>query len=149
MPAFETDLLSDLIRRKRSCLVQLRDMGAKQLELVRAGNITDLLELLAAKQHVLIQLQQVERQLDRFRGEDPQQRRWRTPDARQKCAADLAECESLLAGILAQEKQSERELAQRRDEVAAQLSGVHTASQARSAYLAQPQSASGNLNLVS
>jgi len=135
-------LLGDLIRRKRSCLVQLRHMGAKQLELVRAGKITDLLELLAAKQHVLIQLQQVERQLDRFRGEDPQQRRWRTPEARQECATDLAE-------IMAQEKQSEQELVQRRDEAAARLAGVHTASQARSAYLAQPQVAAGRLNLLS
>jgi hypothetical protein len=149
MSAFETDLLGDLIRRKRSCLVQLRHMGTKQLELVRAGNITDLLELLAAKQHVLIQLQQVERQLDRFRGGDPQQRRWRTPEARQECAADLAECEGLLAEIMVQEKQSEQELVQRRDEAAARLAGVHTASQARSAYLAQPQIAAGQLNLLS
>jgi hypothetical protein len=149
MPALETDLLGDLIRRKRSCLVQLRDMGGKQLELVRAGNITDLLELLAAKQHVLIRVQQVERQLDCFRGQDPQQRRWRTPEARQECAADLAECEGLLAQIMTQEKQSEQELIQRRDEAAAQLEGVHTASQARVAYLAQPPLAAGYLNLVS
>jgi len=94
-------------------------------------------------------LQQVERQLDRFRGEDPQQRRWRTPEARQECAVDLAECESLLAGIMALEKQSEQELVQRRDEAAARLAGVHAAGQARSAYLAPPQLAAGNLNLVS
>jgi len=149
MSEFETDLLGDLIRRKRSCLAQLRHMGTKQLELVRAGNINDLLELLATKQHVLIQVQQFERQLDRFRGEDPQKRRWRTPEARQACAADLAECERLLARIMAQEKQSEQELVQRRDEAAARLAGVHSAGEARSAYTAQPQPAAGRLNLVS
>ncbi len=149
MAVLETDLLSDLIQRKRSCLVQLRDMGGKQIELVREGNITDLLELLAAKQHVLIQLQQVERQLDRFRGEDPQKRHWRTPQERQECAGGLAECERLLAQIVVQEKQSEQELIRRRDEAAAQLAGVHTASQARGAYLAQARAGAGELDIVS
>jgi hypothetical protein len=149
MSELETDLLSDLMRRKRSSLVQLRDMGGRQLELIQKGNITDLLELLAAKQHVLIQLQQVEQQLGRFRGEDPKKRRWRTPEMRQACAADLAESERLLAEIVAQEKQSERQLIRRRDEAAERLAGVHTASQARTAYLAQPGVGPGQLNLVS
>jgi hypothetical protein len=149
MTALETDLLSDLIRRKRSCLVQLRDMGGKQLELIQGGNVSDLLELLAAKQHVLIQLQQVERQLDPFRGENPQTRRWSTPQKRQECAGDQADCERLLAHIVTQEKQSEQELTRRRDEVAARLSGVHTASQARGAYLAQPRVGTRQLDLVS
>jgi hypothetical protein len=147
MPALETDLLSDLIQKKRSCLVQLRDMGGKQLELAREGEITHLLELLAAKQHVLAQLQKVERQLDRFRGQDPQQRHWRTSQERQACAGNQAECERLLAQIVIQEKQSEQELIQRRDEAAAQLSGAHSASQARGAYLAQPWSRAGQLDL--
>lgn len=149
MSDFETDWLGDLIRRKRSCLAQLLQLGMTQLELVRAGRINELLELLAAKQHVLTQVQQLERQLDRFRGEDPQKRRWRTPEARQACAADLADCERLLAQIMAQEKQSEQELVLRRDEAAARLAGVHSAGEARSAYTAQLQPAAGRLNLVS
>ena len=72
--------------------------------------MTDLLELLAAKQHVLAQLQQVERQLDRFRGEDPHKRVWQTPGRRQECADRLVDCEALLVQIMAQEKQSEQEL---------------------------------------
>ena len=149
MSALDTDLLSDLIQRKRSCLVQLRDMGTKQLELVREGNMTQLLELLAVKQQVLIQLQQVERQLDGFRGEDPQDRHWSSPRARQECAARLGECEQILVQIVAQEKQSEQELIRRRDEVASQLAGVHTANEARGAYLAQWQADAPQLNLVS
>jgi len=150
MSALDTDLLSDLIQRKRSCLVQLRDMGEKQLVLVHEGNMTQLLELLAVKQHVLIQLQQTERGLDRFRDEDPQKRVWSSPAKRQQCAANLADCERLLAQIVAQEKQSEQELIRRRDEAADRLAGVHTAGQARGAYTAQWQSnTKRHLNLVS
>jgi hypothetical protein len=149
MTMFETDLLSDLIDRKRSCLAQLRGMGEKQLELVRGGSMTELLELLAAKQRVLAQLQHVERQLDRFRGDDPEKRHWRTPGRRQECADRAAECEALLAQIMTQEKHSEQELIRRRDEAAARLDGAHTASQARGAYLAQPRIAIRQLDLTS
>jgi hypothetical protein len=149
MSVFETDVLSDLIGRKRSCLGQLRAIGERQLDLVRQGSVSDLLELLAVKQHVLVQLQQLERQLDRFRGEAPAQRRWRSPDARQECAARQAECESLLAEIMAQERQSEQELTRRRDEAAARLEKMHTASQARGAYLAEPRGGLARLDLIS
>jgi hypothetical protein len=149
MSIFETDLLSDLIQRKRSCLAQLRGMGDKQFELARSGAITQLLELLAAKQHVLVRLQEVERQLDRFRGEDPERRQWRSPQKREQCAADQAECERLLAEIVIQEKRSEQELIRRRDEAAAQLSGAAWADQARGAYLAQPSGGPAQLDLVS
>jgi hypothetical protein len=150
MSVLDTDLLSDLIQRKRSCLVQLCSMGEKQLELVQEGNITQLLELLAVKQHVLVQLQQVERELDRFRGEDPEKRRWSSPEKRQRCAANQTDCERLLARIVVQEKQSEQNLIRRRDEAAARLEGVHTASQARGAYLAPWRPDTGRqLNLVS
>ncbi len=149
MSAFETDILSDLIGRKRSCLAQLRAIGERQLGLVRQGGMSDLLELLAVKQHVLVQLQQIERELNPFRGEDPAQRQWRSSEARQECAARLAECEVLLAQIMAQERQSEQELTRRRDEAAARLEDVHTASQARGAYLDEPRGGLAHLNLVS
>ena len=148
MSVLETELLSDLIDRKRSCLVQLHEIGRKQLELVRRGTMTDLLELLATKQHVLMQLQQVESDLDPFRGDDPEQRCWQSPQKRQACADRLRDCETLLAEITAQERQSEQELIRRRDQIATQLEGVHAASYARGAYLAEPRSAQVQLNLV-
>jgi len=40
-----------LIRDKRECLVQLRELGRRQLELIDGGDITGLLDMLAAKPH--------------------------------------------------------------------------------------------------
>jgi hypothetical protein len=149
MPALPTDLLAELIQRKHACLVELREMGRRQFETVVEGSITALLDVLAAKQRVLGALQAVERELDPFRGQDPHQRPWRSPEARQACAATLAQCEALLGEILAQEKQSERELVRRRDEAAARLRGIHAAGQARGAYLPGPHFAPGQLDLMS
>lgn len=143
-----TDLLSDLIRRKHNCLLHLRDLGQRQLDLVRQGSMDELLDLLAAKQHLLAELQRIERGLDPFRDEDPDQRAWHAPEDRQRCAQELARCDALLAEIMAQEKQSEQELIRRRDEAARRLQGVHTAAQARRAY-ADGRPATAGLDLTS
>ena len=49
------------------------------------------------------------------------------PDDRRRCAAELGQCEQILAEIIEQEKQSEHVLVKRRDEVVVQLQGVHMA----------------------
>jgi hypothetical protein len=59
-----TDLLSQLVRARLTCLTQLRDIGLKQMELVRDGNMTALLNLLSAKQRPLTELQRIESALD-------------------------------------------------------------------------------------
>jgi len=143
-----TDLLSDLIRRKHNCLLHLHDLGQRQLGLVRRGSMDELLDVLAAKQHLLVELQRIERGLDPFRHQDPDQRIWHSAEDRQRCAQQLARCDALLAEIMAQEKQSEQELIRRRDEAARQLQGAHTAALARRAY-AEGRPATAGLDLTS
>ena len=149
MPAFETDVLAELIRSKRECLVQLREMGRRQLELIDEGDMTGLLDVLTAKQRSLDKLQQIERSLDPFRDQDPAQRRWRTAEDRRLCTEQLEQCERLLAEIISQEKCSEGTLLKRRDEAANRLQSAHLAGQAREAYTAQPDSRVKQIDLFS
>jgi hypothetical protein len=148
MPSLDTNLLADLVRAKHTCLVQLRDMGRRQLELVDEGNMTALLDVLSAKQRPLVELQRIEKALDPFRSQDPQQRCWRTAEDRAACADCLRQCDDLLAEIVGQEKRSEAALARRRQETAIQLSGVHLAGQALGAYAAPPRHESTHIDLV-
>ena len=145
----ETDLLADMIGQKYECLVGLRDMGRRQWELIQAGEITRLLDLLSAKQGAMAELQRIERALDPFRSQLPDARRWRTSETRRQCAEQLATCEGLLREIVEQEKQSESELVRRRDEAAARLQGAHAASQARGAYHAASVSQGVQIDLLS
>jgi hypothetical protein len=131
----ETDILKDLIRVKRECLSQLRDMGRKQLALIDEGNMTSLMDILAVKQRPLVNLQRIERALDPFRKQDPERRVWRSGSDRAQCAEQIKQCEILLAEIVSQEKCCEAALIRRRDEAAARLQGAHLAGQARHAYL--------------
>ncbi|MHC4400130.1 MAG: hypothetical protein ACYTG0_10665 [Planctomycetota bacterium] len=149
MTTLETDSLAELIRRKLDCLAQVLELGRKQLALVEADRMSELLDVLAAKQRLLVELERIEKGLEPFRGQDPEVRPWRTPEARRACANQLRQCEALLGEIVRQERQSERELIRRRDEVAAQLQEAHRASQARGAYTAQAQPELSRLDLAS
>ncbi len=149
MASLGTDILVQLIRAKRACLTQLHDLGRRQLELIDAGNLTGLLDLLAAKQRPLAELQRVQRAIDPFRAQDPANRRWQSPDARDACARDIDECDRLLREILEREKKSEEILSRRRDETAVCLQGMHAAGQARGAYAASGRIDVSQLNLLS
>ena len=132
-----TTLLADLIRRKHGLLVQLRDIGQRQKEVVDRGETATLLQLLATKQNMITLLQQVECELAPFHGEDPDERRWPAADARARCAQQAAECNRLLEEIVGLERQSADRMTARRNDVAAQLKQVYAAGQARDAYKAQ------------
>ncbi len=149
MTALETDLLAELIRRKQECLVQLREMGRHQLALIQQESMAALMDLLGTKQRMLIRLEQVERALDPFRGQDPETRTWRSSESRRACREAIQACEALLAEILALERQSEQELTRRRDETARRLRCAQGASEARGAYAALATPAVTQLDLTS
>jgi len=134
MTQLATDILAELIERKRRCLLQLRDVGHRQLELIESGEMSALLDLLASKQSMLLTLQKIERAMDPFRDQDPQSRQWRSPAHRARCGEMLQQCETLLGDIVTCEKYCETALVERRDATAVQLQGVQHAGQTFGAY---------------
>lgn len=134
MSTLATDHLADLVRKKHQILAQLCQVGKKQQQLVDGGSSQQLMQLLAAKQHLINGLQLVERHLRPFQAEDPDARVWRSPEVRQQCAQQADECRDLLAQVIQLEKQHETQMARRRDEVATQLQRSGAAQQATGAY---------------
>lgn len=145
----ETDLLVELVRRRRDCLAEMAGLGRRQLEVIRRDDLTQLMNVLAAKQRLLSELQAVERDLHPFRGQAPESRHWRSPADREGCADRLAECDAIYATILEQEKQGEQALRERRDEVAERLQVVHAAGRALCGYETPSVREGGALDLVS
>jgi hypothetical protein len=144
-----TEILAELVEKKHDLLVQLRDVGLRQMELIDGGDMTQLLKLLSSKQRLLTALQDIERQLNPFRRENPDDRVWRNPADRQRCAEVAARSEALLAEVVAQEKRSETQLRAHRDRVAEELEGAHQAARAASAYGDNPWTHSRQLDLSS
>ena len=90
------------------CLRQLAQLGSWQLEAVRVHDMNRLLAVLSAKQRLLVGLQRLERQLDPFRQQNADERRWVSDEARQRCAKLAAESEALLAQIVRQEVEANK-----------------------------------------
>lgn len=132
--AFDTDRLAELAGRRHDCLSQLHALSRRQLELIDQEDMTQLLGVLAAKQRVLGELHEVERGLDPFRGQNPDERRWRTPEARRQCADTIAKSEALFAEIIEREREGEEQMRRRRDQSAVRLQTARAATQARTAY---------------
>jgi hypothetical protein len=149
MPYASTDRLADLMDRKYACLAQLRELGGRQMALVEGGDMGELLKVLSAKQHLIHLLRGVEAEMEPYRHDDPDQRRWRSPADRARCAEVANRCQQMLDEVLAQEKQSEARLTARRDEVARRLKGAGNAQQARRAYVQQAGPTAGMLDLSS
>jgi hypothetical protein len=137
-----TERLAELIRKKHHVLVQLRDVGRRQLELVNGGDIATLLALLGAKQKLIGGLQALEQELAPYYAENPDDRQWASPEQRADCARQASDCNTLLEEIVVLEKAGAEKITVRRNEVASQLQQAHAATQVRSAYEAHSRRAS-------
>lgn len=129
-----TQQLAQLIAAKHDVLTQVRQLARRQVELVEEGDVGKLLGLLAAKQGLMLQLQDLERELDPFRRQDPDSRRWPSAEDRQRTRELATRCESLLSEIMVMEKNCETNMIQRRDAAASRLAGVGRAAEAAQAY---------------
>ena len=134
----DTDVLAQLINAKLELLSQLRQLAVRQAELIEAADMSRILSLLAVKQRLLNTVDDIERRLDPFRQQDPEQRVWQSPEHRQRARDASARCDVLLQEVIAIERQGETYLTRRRDQAADQLQGVHRSLQVAKAYLATP-----------
>jgi hypothetical protein len=144
---WDTDLLLEIAGLRLSLFEQLHSLGQRQLELIDQRDMTQLIHVLSAKHHVLAELQQTEKRLDPFRGQEPKLRRWRNALLRERCATVVEKSDQLLREILQQEKLAETRLEQHRNETAQRLQLAHSAGHARTAYAA-PAGRPGMLDIT-
>lgn len=134
----DTAQLAQLLERRHACLSQVAYLSRRQVELIDGGDLGTLLKILAGKQQLLGDLQTIERGLDPFRHQQPDQRHWPDPAERERCARLAADSDLLLGEIFQLEQRSAGGLQQRRDAAAERLQGLHSAQEARGAYLDHP-----------
>jgi hypothetical protein len=144
-----TDILMQLVRARYTCLVQLRDLGRRQSEMIDEGNVTGLLDLLSVKQKPLGDIQRIEKALDPYREQDPENRSWRSPEDRAACARLVVQCEELLKEIVAREQQCEEIMVQNRDATALRLQQLRSAGRAQGAYAAPAGAGISQIDLSS
>ena len=119
------------------------------MELIDQGNVTGLLDVLSVKQKPLSDIQRIEKALDPYRGQDPEQRQWRSADDRAACARLVRQCEALLREIVVHEKRCEEIMVQKRDATAVRLRQLRSAGQAQGAYAAPACTGISQIDLTS
>lgn len=144
-----TKNLVRLIQLKRELLGRIYELVQRQHRCVEKQEISRIMPVLSAKQQLIDHLQQVERELDPYRNDDPEARLWERPQDRQACADQAAENKKILAQILALEKNCEEELVAQRASTVEQLHANRTAREALQAYRPQVSGAGGRLDLSS
>jgi len=130
----QTEYLASLIDQKLAILEQMRQLSRVQQEHVANGEITHLLQILAAKQGLIVDLRATERKLDPYREQDPETRTWRSEEAREHCRLVSQRCDQLLGEVMQLEKQCEDALKQRRDSCAERLRDLQSGVAAHAAY---------------
>jgi flagellar biosynthesis/type III secretory pathway chaperone len=145
----DTDQLAELIDAKLAVLVQLLGLSRHQVQVIDDSDLSALLRVLAGKQQLVGQLDQLDRQLAPFTGQSSSVRVWASGQARQRCREQAARCEAVLREILLAEQEAERRMTQRRDAASQQLAAVNQASQAQRAYVPAMPLPSGTLDLTS
>ena len=131
---FETDRLVELVEQKLELLEQLRTLARRQGEYVQQGEMDRLLNLLAAKQKIVRQVQMTDRDLEPYRHDDPESRRWRSQELRDRCRQMADRCASLLSEVVLYEKQCTSQLEQQKQHTARRLETIDHANAARQAY---------------
>ena len=141
MSHLSTNNLVELIDKRHRCLLQLCNLGRKQAELIAGGQMGPLIRLIGAKNQLIAALQSVEQGLAPYHAQDPEDRDWTTPEARERCAQQVDDCQQLMRELMDLERQNEQNIIERRDKVASQLQAAQAAGAARGAYQAHQLSA--------
>lgn len=126
--------LATLITSRHRIIEHLHLLVQRQLEVVRSGDVTRLLESLGRKQYLLFEIEQIERQLDPYRHEEPELRIWPNPQTRTETQETIEESKRLLAEIHTIDEECMEELEKQKNTAERQTRKLETGSQVATAY---------------
>jgi len=133
----DTEKFFQLIREKHERLLRLRDFSQRQLQFVDEENMNALLELLAAKQKLLIEMEGADNELKKYRVDDPDQRIWTSPELRNQCREAVSQCDRLIREILETDHLAEQQLIEKKERAGQLLKQFDNSARVQNAYRQQ------------
>ncbi|MCL2743310.1 MAG: hypothetical protein FWE67_05620, partial [Planctomycetaceae bacterium] len=113
--------LHDLMLSEESVLTRLYSQSLTQIEVVRSGDTSRLLEFLARKQQTVTEFEELQKQLAPHRNIPPEQRKWKNEEERKQTEELINRCGELLKMIVENDTQSTVELSTQKEEIENQL----------------------------
>lgn len=127
----------ELINNKEQVLTRLYSASLTQLELVRSGDVSRLLDFLLRKQQIMNEFDELEQRLAPFVNLDPTERRWASEQERVKTGEKISRCAMLLEQIIENDRQSTDEMAAQKTDIEKQLKRIQQTNQVNSNYAKQ------------
>lgn len=140
--------LVELLARHWTSLEQIRALSEKQDPLIEAGQISELLKVLAEKSRRISELQEAHTELAPALA-DADLVRWNSPEQRAEVQAFWGQCQNVWKQLLERDAKSQERLRVLCDQTVEQLKMTRTASQAHSAYAGNHLSHARRLDLSS
>jgi hypothetical protein len=141
----DTNTLSDLISQRHAALVQLLELSQGQVDAIESNRMTDLMNILSAKQKPIQRLFELTSKLRPALHDDPDARHWPDQSQRIRCKEQQQQCEAMHAKLLEIEAECEAVLQTNRTEMTSRLERLSSGTDATSGYSqAQSYAASGS-----
>ncbi len=126
--------LSELIAQRWSALDELLELGRLQTEAINAGQMSQLMRILSAKQAPLNRLDSIAKLIRAAADDDPTQRAWDNPSIRESCRAQQEQCDQMHLDLLAIEAACETALQENRSSLQAEILQMNASHQAAKYY---------------
>jgi hypothetical protein len=137
VPMTDSEALFQLVRQKKECLEKLHACSGNQLRYVEQENIEALLEVLAFKQRLLIEIEGIDGQIKTYHVDDPEQRVWPSQQMREACRETAAECDRLVRETLDNDRVVEQLLIEKKKTAKEQLQQFDNKGRIQNAYQQQ------------
>ena len=135
----DSEHLYQLIGQKLDLLEQLHSCSGNQMQYVDSENLSALLEVLAAKQRLLFEIEGLDRQITRYHVDDPEDRVWPSQEMRTRCREMVSRCNVLVREALENDQLAEQQLSRKKNEAKQQLLQVSDKIRVQGAYRQQKQ----------
>ncbi|MCA9131406.1 MAG: hypothetical protein KDB22_30190 [Planctomycetales bacterium] len=129
-----TERLSHLLQERLDLAIAIKQISDSQIQAARSGEVNVTLGLIARKQSLLEQLEQLRQGMQPYYLDDPDRRQWKTPERREECQRVANECNAILQQTLQLEQATLEELSAKREALAAQLQDGKDSTIASNAY---------------
>ncbi len=132
--SFGTKKLQELGSLKLHLLRSARELSIQQFEVMQSDDVATLLTVLSRKSEILDTLRTLQKDLDPYREQQPEDRHWDSEEERLACRKTFDEIDRLLEELTQMDNQALDQMTQQRDAMASQLAQFATAEAVQNAY---------------
>jgi len=130
----DSEHLFQLVGQKLERLEQLHALSGNQSQYVETEDMGAILEILAAKQRLLIAIEGIDQRIADYHVDDPEERVWPTQEMRTQCREKISQCDRLVRETLEFDRIATERLTEKKSDAKQQLRQLSDLTHVQGAY---------------